>query len=371
MAFNSIKYLASFGWSSIVLSTKKENKNSLSLPKDIFVYRTSAFENIFTQVLFYLGILVDSKIIWFFSATRKAKRVLRQQDIDVIISRSTPVTSHLIGWRLKAAMQIPWIACFSDPWTQNPYLSYPLFLRKIHEFFERAVINNADRIVVTTEQTKALLLKKYEISEKIRVIPNSYDALDIPKKSKGHKINKFIITHVGNFYGMRSPEPFLRALAHSNEGIKNEMEVRFIGHFGSFKKLISKYRLDEVVQLLGTIPQRDAFAAMSDSDILLLIDAASGQESVFLPAKLVEYVGMEKPILAITPIGASADVVHSTNTGVVVSPEDENGIQRAIEEYYDAWKNSKLAIHPNRNEIKKYTAEAYAEKLNVVIQEII
>ena len=71
---------------------------------------------------------------------------------------------------------------------------------------------------------------------------------------------------------------------------------------------------------------------MLDADMLLILDAPF-DISVFFPSKLVDYIGAQKPILAITPEGSCADIVREAG-GLVYSPDTiesiQNGIKSAI-----------------------------------------
>ena len=49
---------------------------------------------------------------------------------------------------------------------------------------------------------------------------------------------------------------------------------------------------------------------MQQADILLIIDAAF-EKSVFLPSKLIDYLGSKTPILGISPDGTTKDLLKS------------------------------------------------------------
>jgi len=380
MVFNYVKYLHYFNWSATVLCAKKAIGESVftsfAVPKNVSIKRTFSSGNILIHILQKLKFLsyTYNRIGWAPFAIRAAKKILKKDNPSVIISRSTPIVSHLVALKLKESSKLPWIACFSDPWTQSSYYaSRNKIIKKIDEYLEKKVMLAADKIVVTTEQTKRLFLEKYKIENKIIVIPNSYDSSEFSEKIDENKENKFTITHAGNFYGPRSPEPFFRALKVLNDemDIDKNFKVRLIGKVRSIKNLVLKYKFGDFVQLIDTLPRKDVFSHLFGSDVLLLIDAPSAKESVFLPSKLIEYINMAKPILAVVPEGASADVVRATKTGVVVAPDDAEGIKNAIKSYYELYKNSKLEINPNWEEIKKYDAKNCTGALIRIIEELV
>lgn len=380
MSLHLAKYLSRLGWKIIILCVDKPGRGGMDfsldseIPSNAVVYRTSGFENFITRILFYFWILPDSKIGWYFSGLKKARQIIQEHRVDIIISRSTPIASHLIALRLKRTSQLPWIACFSDPWVLNPYTAYPCALfRKPQEYLEKTVLFNAERIIVTNEQTKQLFLENYPLGEKIRVISNSYDPEVIPRQGSAPKNKNLVITHTGNFYGKRSPEPFFKALAAVilKQEFRNTISVQLFGSIGPFQNLISQYHLNETVHIRNAVSRREALRHLGDSDILLLIDAVHKGESPFLPSKLMDYIGIGKPILAITPKGASMDVMKITKTGVAVLPDDREGIQKAIMQYVTSWQQGQLQGEPDWSEIQKYSAPILAQRFSEYMQEVI
>jgi len=382
LIFNFVKYLHLFNWSAAVLCAKKtmgeltDASIASDLPKNVSVHSAYPIGNIIIYIFQKLKILsyTYSRIGWAPLAIREGKKILKKGNIDIIISRSTPIVSHLVALKLKSLSKLYWIASFSDPWTQSTYYSFPnKIIKKIDEYLEKKVMLTADKIIVTTEQTKRLFLEKYKIKDKIEVIPNSCDPLEFLIKTNRQKEDKFVITYAGNFYGPRSPEPFFKALKllSSEMDVDKKIKVKLIGKIKTTENLVSKYKLEKVVQLIDIMPRKDVFEYLFNSDILLLIDAPSKQESVFLPSKLIEYINMRKPILAVVPTGASADVIRSTKTGTVVALDDTEGIKNTIKDYYELYKMARLEIKPNWEEIKKYDAKNCAETLIKIAEKLI
>jgi len=377
MALNSVKFLSRLGYNIIVLSVKstakglKDHSLLSEVPEGVAVHRVNSLRSIVLRLLHGFSILPDDKVGWIPFALSKGRQLIKQEKIDVLISRSQPPSSHLAALRLKSLTGLPWIANFSDPWAQSPYVRYPnSFVKRFNEYLERKVILRADRLTFTTGQTKLLMVNKYKTldPDKIMVVPNSYD----PSGFTGERItnDKFTITYAGSFYNIRSPEPLFKALQllNSEENITGKIEVKLIGSIGSFRHLISEYGLENIVRVIDTIPREDALARLYGSDVLLSVDAPSQQPSVFLPSKLVEYLPMGKPILVITPEGASADLVRLTKTGIVVPPDNIEGIKDTIKKYYNSYLDSTLEITPDWDEIRKYSAEKGAKLLDEAIK---
>jgi len=385
MALNAIKYLPEFGWRPIVIAAKRSLKDNLdketlcSLPVGIEIYRTPSRENWFLRGLNRLKLIPDDIVGWSPFALKAIRQVLQQQSIHAVISRSYPVSSHLIALKVKNQANLPWVAILNDPWTQNPYVSYPsIWIKYLHEQWEGQVLRSADRVVVTNSSFKKLLVKKYSIDAKTIVLPNTYDESDKfyqqIQSYKSSPDHKFTITHTGNFYGLRSPEPFFRGLQlalqrHSDLAV--DLHVKLVGGIGSFVSLITQYNLEQIVEVIPLLPRRQMQVCVLDTDLWLLVDAPSQNESIFLPAKLIEYLSTRKPILGITSSGASAETIQRTATGQTVAPDNIEKIAEIIINYYKLYKQKLPAEQPDLEEISKYSAKNYARVMAASLDNLV
>ena len=69
-----------------------------------------------------LKLLPDEKWVWIGAAARAARRLAAERRFDVLVSFAQPWSDHLVGLRVHRATGLPWVAHFSDPWTDSPYL---------------------------------------------------------------------------------------------------------------------------------------------------------------------------------------------------------------------------------------------------------
>ena len=91
--------------------------------------------------------------------------------------------------------------------------------------------------------------------------------------------------------------------------------------------MIHDLMLEEMTRVEGTVPHRQSIAYMLGADVLLLIP---GPGDGTMPGKTFEYLAARKPILAIAGQGAVRDIILSTRTGMVVSPDDVKGMEEAL-----------------------------------------
>ena len=103
------------------------------------------------------------------------RRFAREFRPKAIWSTGDPWSSHWVALRLKASMDIPWIADFRDPWTLSsvPLRARSSFAASVDRRIERSVMDRADRIVFTCAAAADRYAAHYPASaDRIRVIPN-------------------------------------------------------------------------------------------------------------------------------------------------------------------------------------------------------
>jgi glycosyltransferase involved in cell wall biosynthesis len=244
---------------------------------------------------------------------------------DAIVTFGEPMSDHLLGLRLKARLQVPWVAHFSDPWADNPFRRHNVLANFINRRLERSVIAEADRLLFTSAETVDLVMRKYPQAwrHKCAVLPHSFDSALYTKSSPGNTM--LVARYLGNFYGHRTPLPLFRALnaiLRERPDVLRGVRFELVGHVPAWIKRHSAFRSlpDELVRLIPTVPYSESLKLMSDSDLLLVIDGPDDL-SVFLPSKLIEYIGAGVPICGIVPPGTSANLVRRLG-GHVADPRD-------------------------------------------------
>ncbi len=293
----------------------------------------------------------EEQYLWVAPAVREGIRLMEERRFDVLYSRACFHTSNVVGYELRKAIGIPWIAHFSDPWVDNPILPTTGLRRRVCERLERAILEEADAAVFTTRQAVDLVMKKYPQNwrHRIQVQPHGYvDQDTLPVPTQPRRVMQMI--YAGNFYrGLRTPIPVFEALRLLKQKIPklDDIRVTLVGP-NVHEYVEAAYRLEvvELVEFLGAVPFRKSQELAALADVLLLIDAPSLEPSVFLPSKLVDYLALKKPILGVTPTdGASADLLREIGEPIV-DPGDIGGIAQAISDLRDRWRSSTLGVTP-------------------------
>jgi len=312
----------------------------------------------------------DDHLFWINEVCKSAKKLKNELKPEVVVAFGRPHSDLIIGVKLKEIFQVPLVVHLSDPWVDNPYVKMSRLVKTINSYHERKVMKAADLILFTNKDQLQLVMEKYptDIRAKARVLNHCFE----PKlyESVRRDNEKFIISHVGNLYGERSPEPFLKAVAlliAEFPQLKEKVQIDFFGQISDdHKQKISDFALDHIVNIRGSVSYLESLRVMHNSDLLLLIDAES-EHNIFFPSKLADYIGSKRNILGITSKnGPSAEIIK--NYGGKVFVHDEVAAMRAwlaeiLSGSFD-WKMNSL-------EYEKYSARNVAAEFEEMVSMVV
>ena len=256
---------------------------------------------------------------------------------NVLVTFGSPMSDHLLGWQLARRHSLPWVAHFSDPWVDNPFNRYDRLTSALNFLLERKVVGTADRLVFTSLETLDLVMAKYPKSwaAKGRVLPHAFDKALYPAPALDDK-PKLTLRYLGELYGHRTATPLFAALARiaaAEPSSLSDVQIELIGL--SDEATLNTASLASLPAALVTVRRRvsyrESLALMTSADGLLVIDAPA-EKSVFLPAKLVDYIGSGRPILGITPPGTAADLIRRLG-GWVADPSDSAAVINVLNDY--------------------------------------
>jgi glycosyltransferase involved in cell wall biosynthesis len=275
----------------------------------------------------------DEQVGWVPFAVRLGRAVHRRDPIDVVYSTSAPISSHLAAALIARRTGLPWVADFRDPWIGN---AYGASARGLHGYLQRRIelriVERADRLVFAGEGFLEAYAERYpQAAHKMVSIPNGYDTNDLPARGDRPDAGsnaRFRIAFGGSVYGEHELEIFLDGvelfLAAKPE-MRDRLEVEFIGWLSLHnQEVAARYltsdRLGSVVRFAGFMPHREALARMVTADALLQIVADGPNKSGHQGGKLLEYVGLDRQILAVVPEGKARQLLTELDWGVAADP---------------------------------------------------
>lgn len=313
----------------------------------------------------------DENRIWAQRATKRVLKEARPTKDDVLVTFLHPPSDHFAGLQIKERTGAKWIACFSDPFVDNPFVTYND--KAFVENLEKQVVEKADRLVFTSQETIDLVMKKYpeEFRSKCRILEHSYAEahLELKETLKAHKNEKLTIRHLGNLYKNRSPLPLIEALIDVNKeapDLLHDVTFDFVGHVemaDQLQPLIDQLP-EGLITLSGSVPYDESLKLMHQADILLLIEAPI-TNSVFLPSKLVEYLGAEKPVLSITPKGTGYRVTKEVG-GFVSDIQNHAEIVQTLKDIFA----NREKFSASAEKAGRFHPQVIADTMNAILGEL-
>ena len=246
----------------------------------------------------------DDACVWYWPAKRKIRSLMEGEGMDIVLSVSLPFTGQLLGRAThRRYPTVPWMADIGDPFSFDGFpLNNRFLFGRLNRRLERSILEEADRVVVTTASAKARYEREFgpDAVRHLHVIPPLLhpppDRLPAAAKAVAPLPNKVKIGYFGALYApVRTPDAFLKLLEETLEHLpaaKEYLEVHFYGEI--FPEFYAALRRQPLIRLHGLRSREEARTAMSQMDLLLNI---GNQTDFQLPSKAVDYAAAGKPVI--------------------------------------------------------------------------
>jgi len=318
-------------------------------------------------------LLPDASVTWNVTAIPAAIRIARREGIDVVITTSPPGSVHLVGAAVRRVTGTRWIADLRDPLVANQHrrddTAAARARQAANEQVARLVARNADAISCVSEAI-ADEVRGLDPHGVVRTIANGCDFDDFAGLEY-RRAERFRITHAGSFFGKRDPRPFLQAFHEANL----DAVARFVGDFrSSDREWAETLDLGDRLELVGYLPRAESLRLQRDSEaLLLLVPEAGGRGKGVLSGKVFEYLAAGRPILAVVPPeGAAAELVRETGSGVVVAPDDVDGIRAALVAMHSQFANGGLpGVELSTRDEERLSRRARIEEMAALVEEVV
>jgi len=354
------------------------NKKKVALLKTIFAIFKKIF--IFFKNIFYtLFFCPDEYIGWIPFAVIKGMKIIKEKEIDIIFTSGPPNSVHLIGLLLKKITGKKWVIDCRDLWNQYCLNYNPYNIRiksKIDEYMERAVVVNSDGIIVVSDTMKNQLLERFPYikNEKFTVITNGYDPSDFENILPFTYKKKFVIIHYGTLFRWRKPDNFFKALKnviYKHADFRDDILIVFMGiiHENTLK-YVDSLGLNSYLEIINYKPYYESLHYLKGANIFLLIPGELSFNENMLTAKLFDYMGAEKPILALTTDGALKDLIEKYSLGIAVYNDNIDEIENAVYKFYLDFKLKKDTYNPKDCSVfeRKFITKQLSELLDDVMK---
>ena len=286
----------------------------------------------------------DDLVAWLPFALLRARRIIRQERPEVIITSSWPQSVQLIGLALKKIYGIPWMVDFRDHWARHPYYLYPTdWHRRLSGRMERWVVGNAD--MVTLAYGRKDFAKAYpQWQDKFHELTNGFRESDFtgvqPRAMEGFKL-----VYLGAFYGAHTPVFFfqaLRRLVQSHPEVQSDIKVWMVGQFyPEHFAMAEQQGVADLIKFHTFVPHSEIFSWLIAADVLLLFLGSEDKDSPVVPGKVFEYIRAPGWILAMIPEGETAEILRSSGGSYIVPVIQHDRIAEALFKLYKMWKQGR------------------------------
>jgi glycosyltransferase involved in cell wall biosynthesis len=304
----------------------------------------------------------EPEVLWVPFALRKARRIIRKYGINTVLVTAPPFSTFLVGNRLKKDFPgLKLISDFRDDWLGFYLRDFEFqggdFARQQAIRIERETAESSDLVVAVTPTTAERMQARYPDlpPSRFAMIPNGYEPESLPDlrrdrdPAKAKAVSrKIVVVHTGTVYKATSVRRYLDALDELPAPVRDRFETRLVGRVTAEEASLLTSRKSTVKQL-GFLPQKEALQTLADADyaLVLMTDEATR------PQKLLEYLGMGKPVLAIGKQGGEMErLLSETGGGWCVDASDREAIKALLTQAADG--TLLKTFQPNRKAIERY-----------------
>lgn len=325
--------------------TYKTLKASLSSNINSEPIQSNSLKNIFVQVYVYLRRVwlnnPDQYWTWEASAVRHSIKLIRNNNIPIIMTSALPYTSYRIGYRIKQLTDVRWVADFRDPATHARKMissSDRVFLKQRQ--LEQLAVDHADIITVLSKSYALILTEMYGLSNNhaIQFITTGLDKQLLFSEGEGVDIPKFPYFIFIGEYIPSYDEGFFQVFAQCLQNpqvTKTDIRLLVIGNMSLNKPrlqpIIDRYGLNEHVEFIDHLPQQQLYQYIQQAKAALLIP---GKRVMWwnLFAKLVDYIALKIPTIAIVPDPSEARThLQKSGLGIFLDGDNELAITTLTE----------------------------------------
>jgi len=225
-----------------------------------------------------------------------AEKCMTDEDIHTIIATGDPFILFQYAQKLSKKFNVPWIADYRDPWSQDIPLQKKYLLKKWSNYQEKKLLKSVSSVITVSQFVADKIALNYSNKE-INIIPNGFDPEIINNISKiTQNAKRLTISYAGTIYNWHPIEIFFKSL---NEFLRLHSEVELKLNFYGINnqndihdKLIKFPYAKKCIEFHPRIPNEQLLKTLAESNVLLLFNYYS-----FMGTKIYDYLGLKRKIL--------------------------------------------------------------------------
>ena len=273
---------------------------------------------------------------------------LQREPADVVLSGNTPLFAQSLLLAECRRRGVPFVFWQQDVYSlpmqreaerRLPPVVGPLVGRRFVGL-ERRLLRESDAVVTIAGDFRETLLAWGLPAEKVRVIENWAPLDELPQRprdndwARRHDLaGKRVLLYSGTL-GLKHDPGLLLRLARE---LDHEATIVVVseGLGADWLRREADAQATDNLVLLPFQPYDELPDVLASGDVLLvLLERAAGRFAV--PSKVLSYLCAGRPLLAAVPAeNLAAAVVRASGAGVVVDPDDEDGVVAAARRLVD------------------------------------
>lgn len=390
------RYFKQFGWTPLVLSVSNPDPAFCTVgaeppPEGVKTVYVASLANVYrllgrlngglSRVLQLFGITLKRNYFydllcipdlffgWIPLASLRGRALIRQDRPDLIYVSCSPFSAALVGVLLKKLSGLPLVVDFRDPFALEAVtaLGVPPWRQRLNRGIEGVILRHADRLVVTTEETRALYAEQYPGQrEKIATIHNGFEPAGAVRQVP--RSEPFSIIYAGQFYDYDPRNAgYTRDFFAALRLLKDRREIaagafRFV-YYGSGKDQIAAlaraHGVEDLMEANGSAPYQVVLEAVGRSHLQLL-----RLVKPMISTKLFEGLAMNLPFLATIPEGEVAELVRRYSPGsYLVTDSSAGAIAEAILDARQKYAEGRMPDNHTVEFLRQFSRQSLALKM--------
>jgi glycosyltransferase involved in cell wall biosynthesis len=277
---------------------------------------------------------------------------------DVIVTRAagTRFDPHVAMSDMR--LGIPWIANYHDPFPASlyppSYRLYAPFMSGLQERIHRRIVRSAHALTFPSERLLHWVLRDQlkEHQRKAFVVSHiggGIEGTEAGSAEPAPDSRMFSVVHTGTLLHQRNPQPLLRAFLRfmdEHRASHGHARLVFVGRVHRDHVALPEWAaldaLGAVQRLEDRVPYDAAVAIARDAAALVVLEA-DDEESPFFPAKLADYLWLNRPILALSPRKSTTADLLGRDYPLLSTPADVDRIAGSLAALWRGWSDGDLA----------------------------
>ncbi len=228
---------------------------------------------------------------------KEAKRFLSENHVDAILATGDPFILFEYASKLSKEFDIPWLADYRDPWSQNKSNKINNKFSFLNRFLEKRALKNVQSIS-TVDQIFKRKIASLLTDKTFHILPNGFDPEVLERVDAIEQNNEILqIAFVGTIYEWHPIRSFLQVLNNyvaQFPSAKIKFNLYGINIPGEINSMISNNfpLLENYVSISSKLPNNLLLEALAKNNVMLLFNYYA-----YTGTKIYDYIGIRRKII--------------------------------------------------------------------------